>query len=257
MNRSAPRAAVVVAVVAMSFSLGACKKRKRPDDIPIAELQARAAKFEPVMAAIKRLPVSPPPVTRTYGPADAYIGTPAVLGTKPEPNPYLVIHAEDLATPPSYWSDDKVKVRITGTGVLSACAKGLDEVKTTKEDAMSQYTLLPCTGFKYAFVIRTTAYTPPATKTVGDQTKDKTRTITSAVIPGRVSADVTIYSLPDGKEVGAFQYTATSSDKPSLEGGFQGAVDRDLLMQADLAIRAASSNKVAAAPAATTPPKKK
>ena len=243
---------VLSAILALApLSLGGCKKKKGPDYIPVAEVQARAAKFEPVMAAIKKLPASPPPVTRTYGPADAYIGDPGTLGATPTPNPYLVIHAEDLAAPPSYWTDAKVKVRITGTGLLSACAKGLDEVKTTKEDALHKSTLLACTAFKYAFVVRTTAYVQPTTKTVGDKTEGKTRTITDAVIPGRSSADVTIYSLPDGKEVGAFQYTATSSDKPSLEGGFQGAVDRDLQKQADAAIRAASSSKNAAPPAAT------
>lgn len=78
------------------------------------------------------------------------------------------------------------------------------------------------------------------------------------MIPGRGSGDVTIYSLADGKEVGAFQLKAVSSDSPSLEGGVVGAVDRDLKRQADAAIRDACSNKnKAPAPAPSPSPAKK
>ena len=86
----------------------------------------------------------------------------------------------------------------------------------------------------------------------GEKIQDRTRTITYGVVPGRVAGDVTIYSLADGKEVGAFQFTAVSSREPSTEGGLDGALDRDLKKQADAAIREAASpartNKPPSAP---------
>lgn len=239
-------------VCALAFVLlTGCKKPKR-GHIPIAQVQPRAAKFEPIMAAIKKLPANPPPVTKTSVPADAFIGTGSTPGTTPTPEEYLVIHTEDLV-PPRYYSDAGVKVRLANTGVLSACATGLAEVKAAKEPTVHEYTLLPCTNFKYAFLVRTTEYLQPKTRTASDTTAGNKRTIVENVIPGHLKADVTVYSLPDGKAVGGFQLKAVSSALPSTEGGMDGAVDRDLVKQANAALIEACSAAGRGAGGATAP----
>ncbi len=67
------------------------------------------------------------------------------------------------------------------------------------------------------------------------------RTIVENVIPGYLKADVTVYSLPDGKTVGGFQLKVVSSALPSTEGGMDGAVDRDLVKQANATLIQACS----------------
>lgn len=233
--------------------LPACKKKYTDVNfVPIAEAAARAAKFEPVLANIKKLPTTPPAVTRTFAPADAHVSTTSHAGREPTPEEYLLVHAEDLGAP-GFYNATAVKVRINGTGVLSSCAKGTTEARTSKEEKVHKYALLPCTKFKYVYVIRETEYLQPKTRTVSDTTKDNKRTIIDDVIPGHVNADVTIYSAVDGKQVGAFQFRSVSSAAPSTEGGFLGAVDRDLEKQTNDAIVSALSAAIAGgAPAATT-----
>ncbi len=229
---------LIACLVALAL-VPACKKKRGADYVPIASVLPRAAKFEPIMAVIRKLPVSPPPVTRTFAPADALIGTGSTPGSDPTPEPYLVIHVEDLAKPPRYDGDKAVKVRLKGSQFLGVCADGLSEVKEAKEDDVYKTTLLPCTAFKYAYVVRETEYLEPTTKKVSDKTADKTRTIGLNHVPGRVSGDVTIYSLSDGKQVGAFQFRAVSSADPGTEGGIGSAQEADLKKQADEALRAA------------------
>ena len=183
-------------------------------------------------------------------PKDAYIGEGSRAGTEPTSEEYLVIHAEDLATP-SFYNEAAVKVRVAGTGVLSGCATGLAEVKAGKEPTVHKYTLLACTKFKYAYVIRTTDYLAPKSRTASDTTTGNKRTIVENVIPGHLFADVTIYSLANGASVGGFQFRGFSSDVPSTEGGVLGALDRDLVKQVNAALLEASS---AASRGVTSPP---
>ena len=220
------------------FLLPACGEKPRPDYMPIADAQPRAAIFEPVLDIIKKLPANPPPVTKKFAPADAYIGRGSTPGTEPTPEEYLLIHAEDL-TAPRYDSDAAVKVRISGTRLLNACADALAEVKAAQRKTVHKYTLLPCTKYKYAYVIRTTDYLQPQTRQASATTAGKTRTVVLNVVPGRVAGDVTIYSLSDGQIVGGFQFRAVSSREPGTEGGLADALDRDLVKQANDAIRAA------------------
>ena len=241
---------MLACLVALVLVTGCKKKKYGVDYIPLAELQPRAAKFEPVLVAVKKIPVAQPPVTKTSIPSGAFIGEERQGGTEPTADEYLVIHTEDLATP-GYWSDEKVKVRIGGSGLLSGCTKGLEEVKAAKEPFMHKYTLLGCTKFKFAYVVRTTEYLQPKTRTASDTTSGNKRTIVENVVPGHVNGDVNIYSLPDGKLVGGFQFRGESSDKPSTEGGFLGAVDRDLVKQANIAIRDAAAGRGGTTPAAT------
>ena len=221
--------------LAVALIPGCKKKRSTADDIPLAEAQARATKFEPVLAIVKTLPKVPPPVTKPFVPPGTSLSTTAAPGQPRNPEEFLVIHAEDLAVP-GYWSNEAVKGRIEGTGVLSGCASGLAEVKAAKEPTVYKTTLLACTKLKYAFVIRTTDYRAPDTTRASDTTAGNKRTIVDNVVAGHINADVTIYDLADGKPVGGFQYRAVSSDLPSTEGGFVGALDRDLAKQANVAI---------------------
>lgn len=227
---------------ALVVTVPACKKKPPADHVPVAELASQVAKVEAVLAVVKKLPTSPPPFTRAYGPADATIGEPARLGMAGSADPYMIVHVEDM-TAPRFYAGEKVQVRITDSSVLSACSDGVDQVKAATNGYANKGTFTRCTGFKYAFVVKTTEYVRPKLTTVSDKTVGNTRTIGHGLVPGRVVGEVTIYSLADGKEVGAFRFTATSTDKPSTEGGFDGAVDRDLKQQADIAIRKASADK--------------
>lgn len=259
--RAARRAMYLAIVRSHTLLLGAllatvpaCKKKPPPDHVPVAELAPQMAQAEAAIAAIKKLPTSPPPFTRAYGPPDAIIGEPARLGMAGGADPYMIVHVEDM-TAPRFYAGEKVQVRITDSSVLSSCSDGVDQVKTAKDGYANKGTFTRCTGFKYAFVVKTTEYVRPKLTTVSDKTVGNTRTIGHGLVPGRVVGEVTIYSLADGKEVGAFRFAATSSDKPSTEGGFDGAVDRDLKQQADNAIRRASADKNQPPPPAPSAPK--
>lgn len=91
---------LVLALLVLPIASG-CKKKPSLHDKPIEEIQARAAKFEPVFAVVKALPTTPPPVTHPSVPAGAVFDTVSTLGVN-DPKPYLLVHTEDLAAPPKY-----------------------------------------------------------------------------------------------------------------------------------------------------------
>ncbi len=234
-----------------------CKKKPSLYDKPIEEIQARAAKFEPVFAVVKTLPTAPPPLTHPFVPAGVAFDTVSTPGVN-DPKPYLVLHAEDLAAPPKYYATTAAPpLRLNGSGAFSGCAAGLTEVKATKATFMNENTLMACTEFKYAFLVHTTRYVAPANTSGGSDTVEgNTRKIVEAFTPGHVSAEVTIYDLANGHAVGGFKYDATSSSQPSMDGGFVGALDRDLAKNANAEAKDAfyAAMKGASAPTASAKP---
>jgi hypothetical protein len=247
MTRS--RLAVLCVVLPCLTLLVACKKPADPNAIPVAEVKARADKFEPVLEILKHLPASPPSTKGLQIPQDCYLSTKHTPGEFPVPVvPYLIIHAEDL-TVPSFYAESAVQVRISNSGV-GGCVSGLQKFKDNKEPTISKYVLAGCEGYKYAFVIKTVEYVAPKISGGSDTTEGNTRTIVENFTPGHVTGDVTIYELSGGKPVGEFRFRADSSSKPSMEGGFDGALHRDLARNADVAIEEAFS---AARRGATTP----
>lgn len=155
-------------------------------------------------------------------------------------------------------------MRLNGSGALSGCAADLTDLKANKATFMNENTLMACSEFKYAFVVHTTRYVAPAiTGGASDTVEGNTRKIVEAFTPGYVSAEVTIYDLANGHAVGGFKYNATSSSQPSMDGGFSGALYRDLKKNANAEAKDAyyAAMKGAAAPTAsakpTHPPKSK
>ena len=241
------------------FVVGCKRHTPDPSALTLAQVQERAALFEPKLARIKAIPVPPPPVTTQSIP----LGATFALADRPgdnSPRPYLVVHVEDLAAAPKYYTAEGVKLRLNGSGTLSGCVSGLAESKDTTKKSFSQYTMMACTDFKYAFVVRTTEYVSPTYTGSEKEKAGNTTTITEHFTPGKVSGEISIYDLSDGHAAGGFRFHAESSAQPSVAGGFSGALDRDLSKNAQVAAEEAylaATKGVPPSPSSSAKPTKK
>lgn len=229
-NRSA--LAIAYAAVAIA-SVSACEKKV---DLPLDEIKSRATAFEATLAQVKKLPASPPPVTRAFMAPGVKLSQSD--SSADNPRDYLILHAEDLAAP-MYYDDKAVKARLRGAGMLKSCAEQLQNSKDPKLQRVFKETLSWCTDFKHAVIVRTVSYVAPRVLMTDDETKGKTRTITEHFAPGSVTGEASVYDLAQVSLIGAFRYTARSSEKPSLDGGPAGALERDLQKNARAAFEKA------------------
>lgn len=242
-NRSA--LAIAYAAVAIA-SMSACEKKV---DLPLDEIKGRATVFEATLAQVKKLPASPPPVTSAFMAPGVRLSQSD--STADNPRDYLILHAEDLAAPPMYYDDKAVKAQLRGAGGLKSCIEQLHNLKDPKLQRVFKETLNWCTGFKHAVIVRTVSYVAPRVLKTDDETKGKTRTITEHFAPGSVTGEASVYDLANVSLIGAFRYTARSSEKPSLDGGPAGALERDLQKNARAAFEKAFLDARAAPKPAT------